>query len=236
MSMPPDFDAIVLAGGLGTRLRSVVADRPKPLAPVAGRPFLDHVLAHLAEVGVQRVVLSIGYLGAQIEARYGDRFQGMSITYSRESEPLGTGGALSQALSCCNTPYALALNGDTLLRCDPRGFVARTVASGKRLGILTREVEDAGRYGRCELRDGTVVAFGEKTQPGPGLINAGVYCLHRGALADHVGPARFSFERDFVGPQVLHLRPYAEKVEGYFIDIGVPEDLARAQVELPPWR
>lgn len=235
MSATPTFDAIVLAGGLGTRLRSVITDRPKPLAPVAGRPFLDHVLSHIEQVGVRRVVLSIGHLGDQIEDRYGRRFQAVDIVYSRESEPLGTGGALKQALGHCSTPYALALNGDTLLRCDPRAFVARTVASGRRLGILTREVDDAARYGRCELKAGTVVAFGEKAGAGPGLINAGTYCLHRDVFADHIGPARFSFERDFIEPHLDRLQPHGETVTGYFIDIGVPEDLERAQAELPKW-
>lgn len=231
--MAAAFEAIVLAGGLGTRLRSAVPDLPKPLAPVAGRPFLDYLLGHLEHVGARHVILSIGYLSEHIEARYGGRFGSVEISYSRESAPLGTGGALRQALSFSAGAYTLALNGDTLLECDPWPFIVATARTHKQLGILTRDVEDTRRYGRCELSNDVVVGFGLKEATGPGLINAGVYCLRHDLFEGHALPDRFSFEHDFIEPRLARLKPYGARVRGYFIDIGVPEDFERAQRELP---
>jgi D-glycero-alpha-D-manno-heptose 1-phosphate guanylyltransferase len=231
--MAAAFEAIVLAGGLGTRLRSAVPDCPKPLAPVAGRPFLDYLLGHLEHVGARHLILSIGYLGEQIEARYGDRFGSATISYSREAAPLGTGGALRQALACSTGAYTLALNGDTLLECDPWPFIVATARANKQLGIITREVSDTQRYGRCELSNEVVVGFGQTERAGPGLINAGVYCLRHDLFEGHDLPDRFSFEHDFIAPQLARLKPYGTCVRGYFIDIGVPDDFDRAQRELP---
>ena len=227
------FDAIVLAGGLGTRLRSAVPDRPKPLAPVAGKPFLDYLLSHLAQVGVRRVILSIGYLGEQIKQRYGHHHGQLSIVYCEEDQPLGTGGALKQALALSTTSYTLALNGDTLLQFDPRPFLQACQASQQKLGIVTRPVGDTARYGRCTLEQDTIASFGEKGTAGPGLINAGVYCLRRDLFDAFDLPARFSFESDVIEPHLQTLRPLGCQTDAYFIDIGVPEDFARAQVELP---
>lgn len=231
--MAAAFEAIVLAGGLGTRLRSVVADRPKPLAPVAGRPFLDYLLAHLERVGAHHVILSVGYLGEQIESRYGDRFGTVALSYSRETAPLGTGGALRQALQHSTGSYTLAVNGDTLLACDPWPFIVATARADRPLGILTREVGDTARYGRCTLAGDLVVGFGEPARPGPGLINAGVYCLRHDVFDGVTLPERFSLEQEFIGPSLARLRPYGTRTDAYFIDIGVPADFARAQKELP---
>ena len=227
------FDVIVLAGGLGTRLRSAVPDRPKPLAPVAGKPFLDYLLSHLESVGARRVILSIGYLGDLIEARYGSRFLGLELTYAREDAPLGTGGALRSALAFSDTEYSLAVNGDTFLQLDPRPFVSATLQAGRALGIVTRAVADTARYGRCEVQRDRVTSFGEKGAGGPGLINAGVYCLRRDLFDGYGLPARFSFETDFVEPYLTRLSPYGCSTSAYFIDIGIPADFDRAQVELP---
>jgi D-glycero-alpha-D-manno-heptose 1-phosphate guanylyltransferase len=227
------FDAIVLAGGLGTRLRSAVPDRPKPLAPIAGKPFLDYLLAHLQRVGVRRVILSIGYMGELIEAQYGARFQSLDMVYSKESTPLGTGGALRQALQLSQTSHALALNGDTLLQFDPRAFMTACRLAGKPLGIVTRKVDDTARYGRCALTSDVVTEFGEKGMAGEGLINAGVYSLRQDLFEGFELPERFSFESEFIEPNLPRLAPYGCRTSAYFIDIGIPEDFERAQTELP---
>ena len=227
------FDAIVLAGGMGTRLRSAVPDRPKPLAPIAGKPFLDYLLAHLQRVGVRRVILSIGYMGELIEAQYGTQFQALDLVYSKEPTPLGTGGALRQALQLSQTSHTLALNGDTLLQFDPRAFMTACQLAGKALGIVTRHVDNTARYGRCELTLDAVTAFGEKGMAGEGLINAGVYSLRQDLFDDVVLPECFSFESEFIEPNLPKLAPYGCRTNAYFIDIGIPEDFERAQTELP---
>lgn len=231
--MPSTFDVIVLAGGLGTRLRQAVPDRPKPLAPVHGRPFLDYLLAHLAHVGVGRVILSIGYMGDLIQAHYGQNFMGMSLAYAPEDEPLGTGGAIKHALALSHTETTLVLNGDTLLHMDPRPFVAACQRQDKPLGIVTRWVDDTARYGRCVADQGTVVRFGEKDAGGPGYINGGIYSIHRDLFKPYETPARFSFETDFIASHLASLKPLGYPTDAYFIDIGVPDDFLRAQAELP---
>lgn len=231
------FDVIVLAGGLGTRLRSTVPDRPKPLAPIAGKPFLDYLLSHLRKVGAQRVILSVGHMAGLIEERYGSHFEGLRIDYSREPSPLGTGGALRQALEMTESRHTLAVNGDTLLHFDPRPFMAACQQADTTLGIVTRAVNDTERYGRCTLTKGVVTAFGEKGHAGPGLINAGVYSLRRDLFSSYDLPPRFSFESDFVETQLRRLSPLGFQTSAYFIDIGIPADFERAQTELPalPW-
>jgi D-glycero-alpha-D-manno-heptose 1-phosphate guanylyltransferase len=228
-----ECDAIVLAGGLGTRLRAVVPDRPKPMALVGGRPFLDYVLGHLAAHGLKHVVLSIGYMGEVIREHYGSAHEGMALSYAVETEPLGTGGALQLAMGQCRSDWAIAVNGDTLLDADPMALLAATRASGSPLGVVVREVPDTLRYGRCEVQDGRLVAFGEKGVAGQGYINGGMYAISRGLFQRQPLPERFSFETEILTAQLQAIRPCAMVSDAYFIDMGIPEDYARAQVELP---
>lgn len=226
-------DAIVLAGGFGTRLRAVVSDVPKPMAPVAGRPFLDYLLQSLAAQGVQRVILSTGHMAHLIENRYSDGFMGMSVTCVHESSPLGTGGAIRKAMSVVQSEWALVLNGDTWLDMPYGDFVRKSVASDVPLSIVTRMVPDASRYGCCTIREGQIIAFGEKNNGGPGFINAGVYAMRKNVFDRFNLPEAFSFEHDFLREHLPALTPMAYPANGYFIDIGIPEDYARAQIELP---
>jgi D-glycero-alpha-D-manno-heptose 1-phosphate guanylyltransferase len=226
------MQAVILAGGLGTRLRAVVSAVPKPLAAVAGRPFLAWQLDMLARQGVGRVLLATGYLSDRIEATIGRSWRGMIIDYSRESEPLGTGGALRQALALLDEPNVLVLNGDTYLGVDLATMQQAHLQGGACVTIAACLVEDAARFGTLEVRSGHVLRFNAAGAPGPGLINAGIYILDRGLLLDApAGP--FSLERDFLEPQIDQLQPVAFEVSGPFIDIGTPEDFARAQRLLP---
>jgi D-glycero-alpha-D-manno-heptose 1-phosphate guanylyltransferase len=226
-------DVIVLAGGFGTRLREVVADVPKPMAPVAGRPFLDHLLHRLALQGASRVILSVGHMAHLIEDRYGAGFAGLDITCVREDHPLGTGGGIREALAAAGTQWVLVLNGDTWLDMPYGDFLAQVEQAHVPMGMVTRWVDDAARYGRCIVEGHHVVVFGEKSGTGPGLINAGVYALRRDLFKPFELPESFSFETDFVAKHLSELRPFAYRSDGYFIDIGVPEDYRRAQAELP---
>lgn len=230
-------EAIVLAGGLGTRLRPVVADRPKGLAPVAGRPFLAWQLAGLARRGVTRAVLALGYRAEMIRDTLGARCEGVDLDYSLETEPLGTGGALLQAAKRCQTPSILALNGDTFLDFDAAA-VARALDASSAAGVIVlTPVPDIARYGSVEAdEDGRVRSFREKGGAGPGWINGGVYALRLPAMEPFwpVEPA-FSFERSVLPALAAsgHLR--AVRAEGAFLDIGTPEDFARAQREFTRW-
>jgi D-glycero-alpha-D-manno-heptose 1-phosphate guanylyltransferase len=229
---PLPVDAIVLAGGLGTRLRGEVPDLPKPLAPVAGLPFLAWVLDHLAAQGVRRAVLSVGYRHEAIQDHFGDRHGPIRLAYSVEPRPLGTGGAIRAALAHCASDPVLVVHGDTLFEIDLGCLLARHRAGGRALTMALCPVPDTARYGRVAVTDGTVTGFEEKGPAGPGLINAGVYVLSARLFAGYIAPPAFSFEREFLAPHLAALAPAAHVADGYFIDIGVPDDYRRAAAEL----
>lgn len=222
-------EAIVLVGGLGTRLRAVVSDVPKPLAPVAGRPFLAWLLDAYAAAGLRRVILATGYRSEQIEEAVGQRWQGMEIAYSREDEPLGTGGAVRQAAAKVQGDGVHLANGDTWLRYEPVALEQATAASGALLGIALARVEDVGRYGAVEVEAGRVQGFREKGGSGPGLINAGSYYLSPTALDRLPQDRSYSFEERVLAPWTREGAVAAFDRTSDFIDIGVPGDYARAQ-------
>lgn len=237
------FTAVVLAGGFGSRLASVVADRPKPLALVDGEPFLLRLLDQLAAAGCERVVLCTGHRGDQIEAELGREHSGMPLCYSREPRPLGTAGALRLALPRLTDDAVLVTNGDSYVDADLAGFVARARPRGGP-AMLAVEVADTARYGRLEFRPEatglhaaaatpttttttTIAAMHEKGVPGPGCINAGVYWLPRLVLAGLPADEPLSLERDVL-PQLIAAGLPAERAAVPFLDIGVPADYAAA--------
>jgi D-glycero-alpha-D-manno-heptose 1-phosphate guanylyltransferase len=225
------MEAIVLAGGLGRRLHSVVPDLPKPMAPVAGRPFLEILLSSLASKGFSRVVLSVGYLSEHIISHFGDRFRGIEVVYSTEESPLGTGGAIRQAMSRCIADHVFVFNGDTYLDLELQQVEALWQQHHRPI-IVAREVDDTFRYGRLELHEGRLCGLTEKGVSGPGLINAGCYVLPSTQLNDSMLGLAFSFETDYLTFAVKRDIYYCFVSHGKFIDIGVPEDYARAQREL----
>ena len=226
--MPAD-EAIILAGGFGTRLRGIVDDVPKPLAPVAGRPFLVWVLDRLAASGRRRCILATGYMSETIEQSIGMRWQGMDIAYSVESEPLGTGGAIALAATRLHGDAAHVLNGDTWLEYQPAALEAAARAVDAPMAIALARVDDVARYGAVDVADGRIVGFREKGEAGPGWINAGCYFLGEDAIAALPVLPAFSFEREVLQPMVAAGRVMGFSETAGFIDIGVPEDYARAQ-------
>jgi D-glycero-alpha-D-manno-heptose 1-phosphate guanylyltransferase len=224
-------EAIVLAGGFGTRLRQVVPDWPKPMAPVAGRPFLEIVLCSLATKGFTRVVLSLGYMAEKISGHFGTRFAGMDVAYVVEEQPLGTGGAVRLALTQCERAPVFVLNGDTFLDLEAES-IERLWLVHRRPIIVAREVPDTTRYGRLLVQEGLVKGFTEKGIAGPGLINAGCYVFDRAQLNDYPLYQPFSLETDFLAKAVTTMPVDVFVTQGQFIDIGVPEDYQRAQTEL----
>lgn len=223
------MQAIVLAGGLGTRLRSVVPELPKPMAPVAGRPFLTYVLNGLVEAGFEAAVLAVGYRAEAIRAHFGEAYRGLILRYSVETTPLGTGGAIRLAWAQADADPVFVLNGDTWLDLDYRAMLDAHVAAGVGLSVAVCEVPDVARYGSLEVVQDRIRRFREKGEKGPGLINAGTY-LVASEVIRRIPPGRpHSFEQELLMPLVEEIRPLAFMARGRFIDIGVPEDYARAQ-------
>ena len=221
-------EAIVLAGGLGTRLRAVVSDLPKPLAPVAGRPFLAWLLDRLAANGLRRTILACGYMAEAVRDAIGDAWQGMEIAYSVEGEPLGTGGAIRLAAARLQGDAVHVLNGDTWLEYAPHALEAAARAAGAPLGIALARVDDVARYGAVAVAQGRVAAFHEKGGHGPGWINAGCYFLDAPALSALPAGA-FSFEAAVLEPRAAAGEVAAFTATAGFIDIGVPDDYALAR-------
>jgi D-glycero-alpha-D-manno-heptose 1-phosphate guanylyltransferase len=224
-------EAIVLAGGLGSRLRSVVSDVPKPMAPVGGRPFLALLLDHLVRNGFSRVVLSVGYRAEAIVDAFGDGYRGMQLAYAREESPLGTGGAIRLGLASCTSTPIHVFNGDTYLPCDTTETDALWQKSHAPI-IVARFVPNTERYGRLEVDPdtGRILRFQEKeSAAGAGLINAGCYVLPREIAAEFPQSAHFSFELDYLRHAVLTRTFIAHPTDAMFIDIGTPDDYALAQ-------
>lgn len=220
-------EILILAGGFGTRLRSEVPDLPKPLAPVAGRPFLAYLLDRYAAAGMRRVILATGYLGDVVEQAIGRKWAGMEVAYSREETPLGTGGAIAAAARLTKGDGLHVCNGDTYLEYSPAALEA--AADGLPMAIALARVDDVSRYGAVDVEQGRVLRFHEKRPGGAGLINAGSYFLSAQALAGLPGEAAFSFEKEVLEPTVAAGRVGALVDTAAFIDIGVPEDFHRAQ-------
>ena len=225
------MEAIVLAGGFGTRLRQVVADVPKPMAPIAGRPFLDILLGSLAKKGFSRVVLSLGFMAEKISNHFGTRFVGLDLAYVVEDTPLGTGGAIRLALEACTQDHVFVFNGDTYLDLEVQSLEQQWQAKRHPI-VVVRQVPDTTRYGRLVVDGGHITSFAEKGISGPGLINAGCYVLATDALAKFPLNHPFSIETDYLSPEVARVTVEVFETEGVFIDIGIPEDYARAQTFL----
>jgi D-glycero-alpha-D-manno-heptose 1-phosphate guanylyltransferase len=226
------MEAIVLAGGMGTRLKAVIQDIPKPMAPIGNRPFLSFLLDDLQVQGVKRVILSTGYKHEVVEEHYKSSYKGMEVVYSVEDTPLGTGGAIKKALGQVKGSQVLILNGDTMFRVnlqEMRNFHLKHKAD---FTLALKKMEDSQRYGVVETKNQQVVRFREKTESKSGAINGGIYMLKKQVLLGLDLPEKFSFEKDFMETYYQDLKVMAFESEGYFIDIGIPEDYSKAQNEL----
>lgn len=226
------MEAIVLAGGLGTRLASKLEGIPKAMAPIAGRPFLEILLNQLKRAGCSRVLLSVGHLRGVIQDYFGGFWQGLRLDYVMEETPLGTGGAIRKALKYAAEENVLVLNGDTFLAADYAAMLEFHQARRAALTMAVTHQPDVSRYGGVVLDGKRIVGFEEKGRSRPGWINAGAYVIEKEIEWPPTLPERFSFELDYLVPEVGGLAPSAFEVDGFFLDIGVPEDLERAQTAL----
>jgi D-glycero-alpha-D-manno-heptose 1-phosphate guanylyltransferase len=226
------MEAIILAGGLGTRLASRLNQIPKSMAPIGGRPFLEILFDQLIAAGCSRAILSVGHLREVIVGRFGNRYRDLAIDYAIEDSPLGTGGAIRLALGQVREQSAFVLNGDTYIAADFAAMQEFHRAVGRALTIAVVGVNDTARYGGVLIENQCISGFIEKGRTGPGWINGGLYLIDRNFPWPPGLPERFSFETDVLVPAVSEIRPAAFLCDRYFLDIGVPEDFDRAQVEL----
>lgn len=224
-------EALILAGGLGTRLQNVVSNVPKPMAQVAGKPFVEYILQYLQEFGVERIVFSIGYKAEAFQKYFGKNYQEIEIEYVIEKEPLGTGGALKFALEHCINSEILVLNGDTFFNIELDDLWIFHQLHQSDFTMALREVENAARYGTVKLNEnGKITGFIEKTGNNEkGIINAGIYILNKSIFNSYPLPEKFSLEKDFLEKYLTNLNLFGCICEGYFIDIGIPEDYKKAQ-------
>ncbi len=227
------MEAIVLVGGLGTRLRSEIDELPKAMAPVNGKPFLDYQLSYLKTNGIERVVLAVGYKKESIQAYFSDEFRNMKLVYAPEEEPLGTGGAIMNALPYVSSSQFFILNGDTIFNIPLETLKSFHKNQQADLTIALRKIEDTARYGGVYAdKSGRIKGFFEKgASQGEGMINGGIYFANKELFSHFPSGKKFSFEREVLEKQYRERSFYGIAFENYFLDIGIPEDYKRAQHE-----
>ncbi len=223
------MQAILLAGGLGTRLQSVVNDRPKPMALIQDRPFMEYVIRELKASGIDDIIFAVGYKGSMVESYFGDGSAfGIRAFYAYEETLLGTAGAIRNAARYMTGDEAFVLNADTFYRIDYQRMI--DIKREKRLdmALVLRQVPDISRYGEATLTDGILTGFNEKSSDAhPGTINGGVYLLSR-ELIGQIPEGKVSLENDMIPGWLAEGRRIGGFVnEGYFIDIGIPQDYFR---------
>ncbi len=225
-------EVVILAGGFGTRLQTVVNNVPKPMAPINGKPFLDYLLKYVSYYGIKKVVLSVGYLSEKIIAHYGSNYNGLEIAYAIEKEPLGTGGGIKKALEQCTSSEVLVLNGDSFFDINLRSFYNAHSDALSDCSLTLRHLSNAARYGTITLDEFDLIEdFKEKNgEDKAGIINAGVYIVNRQTYNEETPKHKnFSIEKDFFEKKINKLKIHGFTYNGYFIDIGIPEDYKKAQ-------
>jgi D-glycero-alpha-D-manno-heptose 1-phosphate guanylyltransferase len=230
------MQAIILAGGLGTRLRSVINEQPKTLAPVAGKPFLYWLITYLQKQGVSNFVFSLGYLHEQVELFLKNEFPTLNYQTVVENEPLGTGGAIKLCLNFCSDDAILLANGDTFFDLDIDAFYRNFIETAADCSIALTPMQHFDRYGSVTITSNNIITeFNEKQYCETGLINTGLVVFKKSVfeLATNSLGEKFSFEKNFIEPNITSLKVTGYIANGYFIDIGIPEDYQKAQTEIP---
>lgn len=226
-------EAIILAGGLGTRLRPVVSDVPKCMALVAGKPFLTFIIDYLLQQGVDKFIYAIGYKGEMIKDYINSQYPSLDNRFSFEEDPLGTGGAIKLACKLSTEENVLILNGDTIFKIDINELSSFHFKNNANCTLCLKPMKNFNRYGVVELNaDNSIHNFKEKKAYKVGLINGGVYALNRNKFLQENLPQKFSFENDYLQTFFNKGNMYAVIQDKYFIDIGIPVDYERAQTEL----
>lgn len=225
-----DITAVILAGGLGTRLRSVLSDRPKVLAEVLDRPFLTYLLDQLSSAGAREAILCTCYMVDRVQEVYGNTYKSLQLLYSQEDEPLDTGGALRLALPLLKSDPVLVMNGDSYIHADLSSYVDWFFQLDRKASLLLTKVPDRSRYGVVKVeKDESITVFKEKGMTkGAGWINAGVYLVKTSLLRSIPSGKAFSLEREFF-PSLVGNGLFGYQCKGRFIDIGTPESYIEAE-------
>lgn len=228
-------EAIILAGGFGTRLRKVINDIPKPMAPINGEPFLSFVFDYLHKFGIEHIILSVGYKHEIISEFYGKKYKDIKLSYAVEDEPLGTGGAIKFAMNFAKSNEVFVLNGDTLFNINLNLFFKKHTENQADLSMALRSIDEVERYGTVITnKENRIISFTEKgIEKGQGTINGGVYIIPIDFFKKIANfTTRFSMETDVF--EKYYKENYFQGVvfNSYFIDIGIPDDYSKAQTEL----
>jgi D-glycero-alpha-D-manno-heptose 1-phosphate guanylyltransferase len=226
-------EAVILAGGFGTRLKGVIEDIPKPMADVGGKPFLSYLLEQLVNFGCKKVIIAAGYKYKAIIDFYGDQYKSLRIEYVIESIPLGTGGAILGAANSITAPGFIVLNGDSYMDLNLDEFENKSLESKSPVSIALKKMVNFDRYGTVTPMGNGIISFREKAQCKEGLINSGIYYIDKEWYKKHAPGEIFSFEKDILEKYVSDEKISGFEFNGYFIDIGIPEDYLRASKELP---
>lgn len=225
-------EAIILAGGMGTRLREEVSELPKSMALINGIPFLQYQLDYLQSFGIKKVVLATGYLANIITDYFADKYKEIEISYSHENQPLGTGGAILKALEKTTSQNVLILNGDTMFKANLNEFYKSHINGKADFSLALKPLQNFERYGVVKLNDkNKVIGFEEKQYQAEGNINGGVYLLNKNKFNELDFEKKFSFEKDFLEKEFSHLNFNGFISNGYFLDIGIPQDYKQAQAD-----
>ncbi|NQU88407.1 MAG: NTP transferase domain-containing protein [Mariniphaga sp.] len=224
-------EAIILAGGKGTRLQPLVSDRPKPMALINSKPFLYYLLNHLSKNNFKHIILAVGFKHELIYEFFGNKFKEVKISYAVEKKPLGTGGAILNALKLAQNHCSFILNGDTYFPVAFEQMEKLSIEKNSDLILALRELNDVSRYGTISLnKSKKVIDFIEKKgEPSSGFINGGIYYLRNLSLKSLTFPKVFSFENDYLAKHNHSQNFYGEIFKDYFIDIGIPETFKQAQ-------
>ena len=215
------MEAIVLAGGFGTRLKEVVSDVPKPMAPVNGKPFLEYLIKDLGEKGIRHIILAVGYKKEIIKEYFKNRYENIEITYSEELTPLVTGGAIKKALKLAKEADIFIVNGDTFFDVDLKKMKEFHIENKSTLTVAVKEMENFDRYGSLVIKEKKIIEFEEKKKKAKGKINGGIYLIKKDLL-NRIEKENFSFEKKVLEDKKIE--KYSYESQGYFIDIGIPED------------
>jgi len=227
------MQALILAGGFGTRLKTIVADKPKALSPVAGKPFLSYVIDFLLEEGVNDFVFSLGYLSEQVISFLNEQYSNLNYTYFVESEPLGTGGAIKACFNLITSSNVLIVNADTYFDVPVKTMFSLHNSTKSACTIAVKKMQNFERYGSVIIdEDSSIISFKEKKFVEKGLINGGFIILNIKEFQDKTEKllTAFSFEKDFLENHLSQITVKAFESKGLFIDIGIPEDFERAQL------
>lgn len=230
------MDVIILAGGKGTRLQSVVSNVPKPMAPINGQPFLAYQFGWLSHYRISKIILSVGYMADVIKDFFKEYFNNIKIEYAEEPQPLGTGGAIRKALQLTDSNQVMVINGDTWFPISIDVFSDFHKSHGGPLSLALKKMYNFDRYGSVELDHGTISAFIEKQHKASGIINGGIYLINTALLKIDIPSASFSFETDVMEPLAAKGILKGKVFDEDFIDIGIPSDYLLAESKLAAFK